>query len=765
MSDGREAEIVSDGGPVWGSEADRVLNVVSRQLTKFSSTPVDDLERLKADAARVFSRCGDPHGVPERDSQLVVGRVQAGKTSNFTVVTGLARDNGYQLFVVLAGTKSELLDQTLRRLKKTLGAASAASLPAFWVQKLSIGSEDTLGSELRTKLSVLRGNGGHSGQAPVLVVLKQHDNLLALQYVLEKLDDEISLFTVPTLIFDDEADQASPDNKVGKPGNDTSVIHADIAGVRELLPWHSFLAYTATPQANLLMELNGLLHPRYVTVIDSGTDYVGVEELFDDRVSEYAKEVLDTPPPKNRPPSSLKEALAVLLCQIVLVRRYRDQVIADPLGSRDDPMTVTMLLNPGSGTAEHETWRGLAELVLDAWQRELADLGDLAGQRVVDRYIKPAWKSLHETVATHGPGVVPEEPTRDDLALLSQVIAYVERRTINSVTARAGVKLPEDDEWEQQVAWLFVGGEILGRGQTLVNLMMTYMPRTGGAGALDTVQQRGRFYGYHAAYRSLLRGWFEADTLQLYRDAAESESTLLSSLAALDADSAPLSTWTRAFLLGTGKLRATRRTVIPAAAREFTEPKWPLAQSYILDADINDANASRLDALGLSYRDAWSEWPGEKRKEPRDYCVSIELPEFLVILNDWATTGPEIQDLSHLSLFLGVLSAAEKRVYVSLVLMDRDPSQVLDQQARSYRSLQGSRSGSASRDRIGQPLAQRQRSVIGKTGITAQFHLFEVGDTDKRQPTTSILSQRAPSLVVYLPEKLRQRVLALDADE
>ena len=116
----------------------------------------------------------------------------------------------------------------------------------------------------------------------MLVVLKQDDNLLSLQTVLAKLDALMPLETIPTMVIDDEADQASPDTRVRRAGPTTSVVHADIAGVRELLPWHTFLAYTATPQANLLMELNGLLHPRFVTVIDSGGDYVGVQELFEE---------------------------------------------------------------------------------------------------------------------------------------------------------------------------------------------------------------------------------------------------------------------------------------------------------------------------------------------------------------------------------------------------------------------------------------------------------------------------------------------------
>lgn len=763
MTENGEATYRAGDAAVWGVEASRILTLTERQLRQYSSTPDDDLARIRADASRVFQRCVSARGTPAVESQLVVGRVQAGKTSNFMVVSGLARDNGFQLFVVLAGTKSELLEQTLRRLKRTLAAASPSTLPAFWVQKLSIGNEDALAAELRNKLAALRNPATSTGQAPVLVVLKQDDNLLSLQTVLANLNTMMSLDTVPTLVIDDEADQASPDTRVRRQGPATSAVHEAIAGVRELLPWHTFLAYTATPQANLLMELNGLLHPRFVSVIDSGGDYVGVEELFGTGITAYAREVLDTPPQARRPPQSLREALAAFLCQIVLVRHYREEVLQEPLRDSDEPVCVTMLLNPSSTIADHDRWRELADAVLEAWNQQLADAQDIAAQRTLANFIRPQWASLKATLQGAGLGsTVPEEPSAEDVARIAEIIPFIERRTINSVTARSGVRLPEDQEWSQQVAWLFVGGDILGRGQTLVNLMTTYMPRSAGMGALDTIQQRGRFYGYHRAYRPLLRGWFESDTLGLYRDAASSEGALLSTLSDVDQSGAPLSEWTRALLLGTGRLRATRRAVIPIAAREFTQNEWAFTQSYILNGDVNEANRRVLGSLLQEHEGGLSPWPDDDRPDRCNFEFEVPISRFLELLNDWNATGPEIQTLADLSLVLGRIDEQSEDERVRIVLMDRDPAEATNLTTTSYRSLQGSRSGSASRDRIGNPLGQLQRLVVDDRRITAQLHLFRVGDTARQMPATVTLAQLAPSLVVHLPPAYRQRVLTFD---
>src|SRR5688572_7515094 len=115
----------NNGGFIWGPESIRLIDAMRASLSSVTTTPDDDIARVRQDAGRVFSRCVPATGAAGQDSQLVVGRVQAGKTSNFTVVTGLARDNGYQLFIVLAGTKTELKGQTQQRLEESLGSLTA----------------------------------------------------------------------------------------------------------------------------------------------------------------------------------------------------------------------------------------------------------------------------------------------------------------------------------------------------------------------------------------------------------------------------------------------------------------------------------------------------------------------------------------------------------------------------------------------------------------------------------------------------------------
>ena len=55
-------------------------------------------------------------------------------------------------------------------------------------------------------------------------------------------------------------------------------------------------------------------------------------------------------------------------------------------------------------------------------------------------------------------------------------------------------------------------------GFTVKNLAITYMPRGPGLSHADTLQQRGRFFGYKADYLDICRGWFNADTHSGFAD-------------------------------------------------------------------------------------------------------------------------------------------------------------------------------------------------------------------------------------------------------
>jgi hypothetical protein len=99
----------------------------------------------------------------------------------------------------------------------------------------------------------------------------------------------------------------------------------------------------------------------------------------------------------------------------------------------------------------------------------------------------------------------------------------IEIRVVISANASNNVST---DEWPTKAGWILIGAGKLDRGFVVEKLAVTYMPRGRGGGNVDTIQQRGRFFGYKKSYQELLRGWMSEDLVIAYRDIVETESEM-----------------------------------------------------------------------------------------------------------------------------------------------------------------------------------------------------------------------------------------------
>src|SRR5438128_1137910 len=99
MQDPEQIEIIPDIPQGWnvavGPETFALLE--SLGLTQGDTTVRDE-------AVSVLRKCVRPTSPGGQETGLVVGYIQSGKTMSFTTVTALARDNGYAIVVVIAGT-------------------------------------------------------------------------------------------------------------------------------------------------------------------------------------------------------------------------------------------------------------------------------------------------------------------------------------------------------------------------------------------------------------------------------------------------------------------------------------------------------------------------------------------------------------------------------------------------------------------------------------------------------------------------------------
>jgi hypothetical protein len=240
--------------------------------------------------------------------------------------------------------------------------------------------------------------------------------------------------------------------------------------------------------------------------------------------------------------------------------------------------------------------------MFDDWQRilDLPD-GDPDKQDLVDEF-----RQSHAELD----GTVDHLPSFENVSL--QLRRAFRLTKIEQVNARGG-STPEID-WSQSYGWILVGGQAMDRGFTVEGLTVTYMPRGPGVGNADTVQQRGRFFGYKQRYLGFCRVYLEQDALNAFEEYVEHENDMRRQLQEVQQRGGPLSDWKRAFVLSPA-LSACRRNII-----EFDYVRGNYADRWfypsIAEAPDGVMNANRLTTEAFVAGLALEQDPNTADREP-----------------------------------------------------------------------------------------------------------------------------------------------------
>jgi hypothetical protein len=464
------------------------------------------IEKLDAASTRVVSLLNHPQEPPFRTCGLVVGHVQSGKTTNFTSVIAKATDRGYKFVIVLSGIHNGLRRQTQTRLEEQL-----------------VDSNKTGWTKLTERDKDFQPNGnvkslfGAQNRTHVLSVDKKNGAVLEkFARWLEGAGDLLE--SVPTLIIDDEADQATVATKR---------INPLIQRIMRALPKSVYLAYTASPFANLLIDPANSedLYPKdFVVNLPKPEGHFGTEELFGRDVLEgedpqdvfdgydMIRTVPDDDIPMVRPltRAGIETFEPTVTATLERAVRYFWLVTAARMVRRTGKKHNTMLVHTTtSSIVQNQFQQPLEDLVFNARQNvgnpdfmdELRELWQDEGARV------PAGDFGHEPVpfdqlATNLPEVLER----------CQVI-------IDNYTSKQRL----DYEGDPVVA-IAVGGNTLSRGLTLEGLSVSYFVRS--ATAYDTLLQMGRWFGFRHGYEDLPRIWMTNELASWFRHLATVEEEM-----------------------------------------------------------------------------------------------------------------------------------------------------------------------------------------------------------------------------------------------
>lgn len=531
--------------PFVGDETIELLR--SKGFTNPDKTLNESGERVLNETYRIMQVCGNPNNPTSNETGIVIGYVQSGKTLSFTTLTALARDNNYQIVIVIAGVSTNLVNQSTQRLSNDLRLNTRFDRKWTLLQNPN-RTQDAEIIETTLAQWVDPTFPNDRCRTLLITVMKNTSHLNNLVNILQGQN----LQGVPTLMIDDEGDQASLNTRArwaARQGidienlseNQVSTIYRRITALRSIFPHHTFLQYTATPQANLFINIMDRLSPNFIRLLTPGQEYTGGIEFFKNNPNLIAEIPANEISTNNNQlfeiPESLKSALRI----------YFLGVVADEINK--DQRNRTMLVHPSRLQGDHSDFTNWIRNTCNSWQRLLSGNDNEDRLELLNEF-RESYNQLRQTVSNLQSF---EELSGTNLIHAIRYTQIVEVNSRNGETPQ----IP----WNDFYSWILVGGQSMDRGFTVEGLTVTYMPRNIGTGNVDTIQQRARFFGYKRNYLGFCRVFLDQVTIDSYNFIIAHEEDVRNRLLEFDLNNRNLNDWVREAVLDQ-MLNLTRRNVI-----------------------------------------------------------------------------------------------------------------------------------------------------------------------------------------------------------
>lgn len=423
-----------------------------------AGVPPESITAITEKAAQILSKSVDPiAGPPEQPSDgLLYGLIQSGKTSVIQVAAAMAADNGFQCILILTSDIDLLYDQTLKRMKLALQGLNVLG-------KNDWGNPERFERQLRNP--------------PFVIVCSKNGNKLSS--LLEAFK-KARARGISALIIDDEADQASLNTYTNRGEDQVSRINEVITEWRNFFQVNTYLQVTATPQALFLQSPIHRYRPSFTVLTEPGHGYVGGREFFGDPEKKLLRmvdiEEVDAlrathqPAPTGVIPTGLRTALLTFLVGATA------RNLGNPGNKR-----YAFLCHVSMKGKDHE----FAVRLIDQFKEDTMHIlhGDSNGRQYKE--LLEQFKAAYDDLQMTQVGL----PTFEDI--VNKIKFYLHGASVKLINATTSEEIELDAVYS-----IFVGGNKLGRGVTIDNLLVSYYGRNPKKPNADTVLQHARMYGY-----------------------------------------------------------------------------------------------------------------------------------------------------------------------------------------------------------------------------------------------------------------------------
>lgn len=523
---------------------------------------------------------------------LVVGSVQSGKTANFNAIINRSIDAGYGLIIVLAGIMEDLRSQTQLRIEKEVAGYGVIDLATEKKGFKGVGLEEAFGEQCKREVKVHQVMMPTSVKHDFKKTLKESDfplnnknilvckkNTSVLKNLILWLDDYLTenhKHSIPLLIIDDEADNASLNNMGAKGKEYASIINGHIRALLGLFNRKAYLGYTATPFANVLQDRNdaptskwkieykdagksivkefdqvsNIFPDDFIELLFPPSNYIGAKHFFETRIEEINKIDPLVPPPITDYFHSFPARLDKVTLEptTVVSKESRSSKKDDPYPkvlpdslleaiqcfiisaairlSRESVMVSSKLYNPHNTMLVHisrfTAWQTRTKVLIQDYIDELtAKLENdfPSDPNSVYSEFERTWYKHYAHVIENIKSYLPDDYQDDflisktfDKDIKPLLVEAIRGVEVKAINSETGDSLTYPEKTGKK--YLAIGGNRLSRGFTLEGLTINYFIRN--TDYADTLLQMGRWFGYRPGYLDCCKLFTTANNIQKF---------------------------------------------------------------------------------------------------------------------------------------------------------------------------------------------------------------------------------------------------------
>lgn len=497
--------------------------------------PFSSRKTLDDDTDMIMGYLGNPREEENFERYgMVVGHVQSGKTGNYSALINKAADAGYKVIIVIAGALNNLRNQTQSRLCESfIGLENGVQVGVgkstdFKEQKIPISLTNSQTDFKKKSIEVTRALRLEVSDSPFVLVIKK--NASTLKNVIDWLEQQnIIAKDHAMLLIDDESDYASINTK--KDDEDPTTINRNIRKLLSLFNKKAYVAYTATPYANIFIkddevddDLGKDLFPEdFIYALDAPSNYFGAAKIFLDPDKKYLVPIDDyeeTLPTKHKKsdlveelPESLEEAIR-LFCLNVAIRHLR----------RQEEKHNSMMIHVTRFTDIHHN----VFILVSEYLEELQKIIKIYGKKENNSRLKILKDTFTKYYVKHYVDDSKEfEFTWEEV--LNELITTINLIQTREVHNNSRIPLEYDEKSANN--YIVIGGTSLARGYTLEGLSVSYFLRS--TVFYDTLMQMGRWFGYRDGYQDLCKIFMPEQTIDYFSNIIEATIDLVDDLSTM----------------------------------------------------------------------------------------------------------------------------------------------------------------------------------------------------------------------------------------